>query len=125
MRRIPLSAVRACATLLLVGCQSPGISDPPPPPVPPLSFEMAGPSQIDTPGSYSWEAFAFGGSGAFQYQWEVTRQPGQPATTATQRRLSLRVAQPEGDFSLKVTVTSGNQVRTESRAVRNCIGGCR
>ena len=130
MRRIPLLAFSTSATLLLVGCQSPVAvpvhSTPPPPPAAPsLSFEIAGPSQIDTQGSYSWEAFAFGGSGAYQYRWEVTRQPGQPATTATQRKLSLLVAQPDGDFSVKVTVTSGNQIRTESRAVRNCIGGCR
>jgi hypothetical protein len=114
MRRIPLTAVRACATLLLVGCQSTLAStlasDPPPPPAPSLSFEVAGPSQIDTQGSYSWEAIAFGGSGAYQYRWEVSRQPGQTAATATQRQLSLLVAETDGDLSLKVTVTSGDQV---------------
>jgi len=136
MRRFPLAALRGCATyaVLLVGCQStvaPDLSTPPPPPAQPsLSFEISGPSRIDANGPFGWEAFAFGGSGAYHYQWEVTRQAGQQATatqaalTTTERKLSLLVTETDGSMVLRLTVTSGNEVRVESFDVRNCIGGC-
>jgi len=130
MGRFPLPALCACAScaVLLVGCQSPVAPVPPPPPVQQaqsLSFEIAGPSQIDTNGLVTWEVFAFGGSGEYQYLWEVTGQAGQQIiTTATERKLSLLITQADGDMSVKVTVTSGNQTRAESFDVRNCIVGC-
>ncbi len=130
MRRFPLPALHAwtaCA-VLLVGCESavaPVQSTPPRPPVQQsLSFEISGPSRIDGNGSFSWEAFAFGGSGEYQYLWEVTRQ-GQPSTTASGRRLSLLVTDTDGDLVLRLTVTSGDQRRIESLSVYNCIRGCR
>ena len=135
MHRFPLPALRACTTgaVLLVSCQSPGALNqttatrPPAQPTQPgLSFEIAGPSQIDTNGPFSWEAFAFGGSGQYQYWWEVTRQgEQQPTTTTSGRKLSLLVIDTDGDMVLRLTVTSGNQTRVESLAVRNCIGGCK
>lgn len=134
MHRFPLIALRACTTcaVLLVACESPAAlhqSTPSTPARPPtqqsLSFEIAGPSRIDTGGPYSWEGFAFGGSGSYQYRWEVTRQAGQePTTTASERKLSLLVTDADGDMVLRLTVTSGNQTRVESFGVRNCIGGC-
>ena len=131
MRCFPLSALRGCITsaVLLVGCQSALAPPLPPTPPPPaqsdLSVEIAGPSRIDAKGSFSWDAYAFGGSGAYQYRWEVTRQAGQPATPPTlERKLSLLVTETDGNLVLKLTVTSGHQVRVESVAVRNCIGGC-
>lgn len=131
MRRFPLPALRACTTcaVLLVGCQStvaPDQATPPPPPAQPsLSFQIGGPSRIDAKGPFSWEAFAFGGSGEYQYRWEVTRQAGQqPTTTTIERKLSLLVTHTDGDIGLRVTVTSGTQTKVESFAVRNCIGGC-
>ena len=130
MRRFPLSALHAwtaCA-VLLVGCQSavaPVQPAPPPPAAQSLSFQIAGPSQIDANGSFSWEAFAFGGSGQYQYLWEVTRQGGQQITTSTGRELSLLVTYPDRDLVLRLTVTSGNERRVESLNVSNCIGGCR
>jgi len=135
MPRFPLPALRACTTcaVLLVGCQSPVApvqSTAPRPPAQPtqptLSFEISGPSQIDTNGPFSWVAFAFGGSGQYQYRWDVTRQAGQqPITTSSERGLSLLVTDSDGDMVLRLTVTSGNQTRVESLAVRNCIGGCK
>jgi hypothetical protein len=135
MRRFPFPALLACTTcvVLLVGCESPVAfqqTTPSTPSRPPteqsLSFEIAGPSQIDADGTFSWEAFAFGGSGQYQYRWEVTRQAGQqPTTTTTGRGLSLHVTDTDGDIVLRLTVTSGTQTRVESLAVRNCIGGCR
>lgn len=130
MRHFPLFALRGCATCaVLVGCQSavaPLLPTPPPPPAQSfLSVEIAGPSRIDAKGSFSWEAYAFGGSGDYRYRWEVTRQAGQPATPPTlERKLSLLVTETDGNLVLKLTVTSGNQARVESVAVRNCIGGC-
>ncbi len=149
MHRFPLPALRACTTcaVLLVSCQSPvalnqttATRPPAQPTQPGLSFEIAGPSQIDTNGPFSWEAFAFGGSGGpfsweafafggsgqYQYWWEVTRQgEQQPTTTTSGRKLSLLVIDTDGDMVLRLTVTSGNQTRVESFAVRNCIGGCK
>ena len=132
MHRFPLPALATCA-VLLVGCQSPvalnqttATRPPAQPTQPGLSFEIAGPSQIDTNGPFSWEAFAFGGSGQYQYWWEVTRQgEQQPTTTTSGRKLSLLVIDTDGDMVLRLTVTSGNQTRVESLAVRNCIGGCK
>lgn len=132
MHRFPLIALRACTTcaVLLVGCESPAAlhqSTPSTPPRPPteqsLSFQIAGPSRIDTGGPFSWEAFAFGGSGSYQYRWDVTRQAGQQSTT-NERTLSLLVTDTDGDMVLKLTVTSGNQTRVGTFGVRNCISGC-
>jgi hypothetical protein len=133
MRRFPLPPFRACITLavLLAGCQplfGPDQQTPPGPPAPPpaqqsLWFEIAGPSQIDTDGPVSWQAFAFGGSGEYQYRWEVTRQSGQQVTV-TERKLSLLVTDNDGDIVLRLTVTSGGQTRVESFGVSNCISGC-
>jgi hypothetical protein len=135
MRRFPFPALLACTTcaVLLVGCESPAAlhqSTPSTPPRPPteqsLSFEIAGPSQIDADGTFGWEAVAFGGSGQYQYRWEVTRQGDQqPTTTTVGRKLSLLVSDTDGDLLLRLTVTSDNQTRVASFVVRNCIGGCR
>ena len=129
MRRFRLPALHSCVTcaVLLIGCQStlePVQPTPPPPASQSLSFEIAGPSQIDISGPFSWEAFAFGGSGVYQYQWEVTRLALQEITTGTGRELSLLVADTDGDMLLTLTVTSGNEVRVQRFGVRNCIGGC-
>jgi hypothetical protein len=134
MRRFPLRALRVCTgAVLLVACQSLVAPDQPTAPRPPaqpaqpsLSFQIAGPSRIDTNGPYAWEAFAFGGSGQYQYQWEVTRRGGQQLTTTTfARKLSLLVTDTDGDMVLRLTVTSGTLTRVESLGVRNCIGGCK
>ena len=140
MRRFPFPALRAYTyAMLLVGCQSPVAPDRPlpraqpgqpgqpgQPAEPSLSFEIAGPSQINTNGTFSWGAFAFGGSGGYQYRWDVARQPGQQPTTVTYKRnLSLLVTDTDGDLLLRLTVTSDNQTRVESLTVRNCIGGCK
>jgi hypothetical protein len=128
MRRFPLPALHACTcAVLLIGCQSavaPVQPTPPPPPSQSLSFEISGPSQIDAGGQFTWEAIAFGGSGAYQYQWEVTRLAGQQYTAGSERKLSLHVLDTDGDLVLRLTVTSGNQTRVQNHGVRNCIGGC-
>jgi len=127
MYRFPLHALAAFAcAALLAACQS-SVAPllPPPPPDQPVWFEISGPSRIDANGSFSWEAIAFGGSGDYRYHWDVTRQAGQQAATATNgRMLSLPVTGTDGDMVLKVTVTSGTQTNVASFGVRNCIGGC-
>ena len=130
MRRLQLSALRAGTTsaLLLMGCQSSVAPGPltPPPEETSLSVEIGGPSRIDTAGNVTWEGYAFGGSGAYRYQWDVTHQASQQsAATTTGQRLSFIVAANDGDYLLKLTVTSGNQARIQSLEVRNCVGGCR
>src|SRR5437660_9846382 len=107
MPRFPLPALRACTTcaVLLVGCQSPvapvqstATRPPAQPTQPTLSFEISGPSRIDTNGTFSWGVFAFGGSGQYQYRWEVTRQgEQQPSTTTSGGALSLLATDSDGD----------------------------
>ena len=126
MRRFPLHALRACTcAVLLVGCQATvaPIVLPAPPPTPPVSVEISGPSRIDAKGPYRWEAFAFGGSGGFRYSWVVMRQAGQSMAT-TEQGVSLLVTGADGDMMLTLTVTSGDQANIQSFRVRNCIGGC-
>src|SRR2546427_4890752 len=100
MHRFPLPALCACTACaaLLVGCRSPVALDQPTAPRPPaqptqptLSFEISGPSRIDTSGPFSWGAFAFGGSGQYQYRCGVTRQGGQQPSATNERGLSLLV----------------------------------
>ena len=128
MYRIPRLAVPVCATLFLLGCESP-VAAPPPPPQPPppvqLSVEITGPSEIRAEGTYSWQAFAMGGSGAYQYQWDVTSHAGGAVRTMTGPKLTLHVLEADGDFSLTLTVTSGAAVRSDNRDVSNCINRCR
>ena len=125
MRPFLLPTLGICTTCvtLLVGCQSPVAPNLPPPPEPILSFQIAGPSRIDTKGSFTWEAFAFGGSGGYQYQWQVTGPAGSQGN-GTGRRLALIVTAADGDLLLSLRVTSGTQSRAQSLRVRNCIGGC-
>ena len=130
MRHFPLHALRACTcAALLVGCKSTfEVVPQPPPPPPALSFQIAGPSRIDVSGSFRWEALARGGSGAYQYQWEVTRLAGRVPTTTpatTEQALSLLVAASDGDMFLTLAVTSGKERRVERFGVKNCIGGCK
>ena len=128
MRHFPLHAYAACA-VLLIGCNSPVapiLSSAPPPPPPSgqsLSLEISGPSQLDSKGSFSWEAFAFGGSGAYQYEWVVTSSAGELIAAGTQRELSLLITGND-DLLVTLTVTSGRQTRVESLEVTNCVGGC-
>ena len=136
MRRFPLPALLGCTicAVLLVGCESPVAPvrpTPPPPPDPTLSFEIGGPSRIDAAGVFSWQVFAlYGGSGVYQYQWEVTHLGGPqaatriPAGTTDERRLSLLVSENVGNMLVRLTVRSGDQVRVGTFVVRNCIGGC-
>ena len=135
MRRFPIHALSAClGAVLLVGCEYPNapVYPRPDPPAQSLSFEIAGPFRIDASGSFSWEAIVFGGSGAYQYQWEVKRLAGQLTTTSTaqqlspsnERRLSLLVRGTDGDMLLRLTLTSGDQTRVRTFTVKNCIGAC-
>ncbi len=129
MRRLQLHALRACTTsaLVLVGCRSTfelGPSTPSQETA--LSVEIGGPSRIDTAGNVTWEGYAFGGSGTYQYRWDVTHQASQQSGTTTNgRRLSFVVSANDGDYLLNLTVTSGTQARIQSLEVRNCVGGCR
>jgi hypothetical protein len=125
MRRSPLHAYATCA-VLLIGCKSPVAIDPPASshvPDSSLSFEITGPSRIDTNDFYSWSAFAFGGSGTYEYNWLVTNRAGQHIMTAATSRLSLRAEAADGDLLLTLTVASGSRRRVGAVRVRNCIGG--
>ena len=136
MRRFPLPALLGCTicAVLLVGCGSPVgpyHATPSASPDPTLSFQIGGPSQIDAAGVFSWQVFAlYGGSGVYQYQWDVTHLGGPqaatriPAGVTTEPRLSLLVSENVGNMLVRLTVTSGDQVRVQTFVVRNCIDGC-
>src|SRR2546426_6077221 len=104
MRRLPLPALHAGITgaVLLVACQSPVELPPPrqsPPPAPSVSFEIAGPSRIDAGGSFTWVAFAFRGSRAYQYPWGGKRHPGQQLPPRSERSLSLPLLETDGGLA--------------------------
>ena len=129
MRRYPFSALGICSTcvVLLAGCESTVAPILPPPPAgnPALSFEITGPIRIDAEGTFNWNAYAFGGSGEYQYRWEVTRQSGTPLTTSvTGPYLSLLVTTADGDLQVSLSVSSGTESSGRSFNVRNCVGGC-
>ena len=126
MRRFPLPAYATCAALL-IGCQSPVAVVPPAAPArsePSLSLEISGPSRIDNDDPHSWAAFAFGGSGSYEYHWIVTNQSGESIMTTTKQEFSLHVKDTDGDVLLALTVASGSQKKAETFRVRNCIDTC-
>ena len=116
-----------------------GIVTPPPPPPPleslqPLAVEVYGVSRVLRPGTYFYQATASGGSGEYQFRWEVSSGPvaaavrTEPPETVTyvtpDGYYMLHIGSGDGDLMVRVTVTAGSEQTTRSIFVRNCIGGC-
>jgi subtilisin family serine protease len=77
-----------------------------------ISIGVTGPDLAITPGNHHWDISGVsGGTGAFQYLWEIQYiQNGPPWYVALTGgpSLDLELNGCEGDFALRVRVTSGN-----------------
>jgi hypothetical protein len=92
---------------------------------PSLTAYIQGPDDIWFPGTYTWEAMPFGGSGNYTYRWEITydRYPGMWSSFGDEKTVSTRVEDNYmGSFSVRVTVMSGaKQVATELWVINHML----
>lgn len=93
-----------------------------------LDVSISGPTWIDTEGTYTWEAMPSGGDGSYTYQWSVYwHEWGSWQTLGTGKTQSLYVTEADGDFDIKVAVTSAGQSASDQLYVNNTIctsGSC-
>lgn len=139
-RSVPSLAV--ALLILSLGCRPEAItgSTPPDPAVPPvtsvalLAVELSGQPKIQREGTYFYQARPSGGSGKYEFRWDVSSGP---VATAVRTGIPdavtyaipdgyymLRVRRGDGDLVVRVTVTAGDEQATSAIYVRNCIGGC-
>ncbi|HEX8275353.1 MAG TPA: S8 family serine peptidase [Longimicrobiaceae bacterium] len=85
--------------------------------LPPVGANITGPASIGTAGTYTWQANASGGDGAYAYTWEYRVQGGTWSTVGTGSSYSLGVAVTDPDFELRVTVTSAGQTVSDTHLV--------
>lgn len=89
---------------------------------------IEGPNFIDTPGTYSWEAFAPGHASEHSYQWRVFRHgpghiySGMWQTLGTAKTQQIWVDEKGGDHEIEVTVTSGPVQQVATFWVDHAIG---
>ncbi len=132
----------AIALILSLGCRPeaitgstlPGPVNPPVATAALLSVELSGQPTIQREGTYFYEARASGGSGKYEFRWEVSSGPVAAAVrTETPDPVTyvipdgyymLRVRRGDGDWVVRVTVIAGTEQATSTIYVRNCIGGC-
>lgn len=135
-----LSSLAVVLFGLSLACrESTGIVPPAPPPPPvepvlPLTVELSGQLKIERAGAYFYHARASGGSGEYQFGWEVSSGPVAAAMRTTEPEpvtyvipdgyYMLHVSRGDGDLIVKVVVTAGSEQVSKSMFVRNCIGGC-
>jgi subtilisin family serine protease len=82
----------------------------------PLSVFIDGPTYIDSSGTYTWEAFPFGGEIPYAYEWQYCENGC--AIVSREKTYSTTVYVGDPDFTLKVTVTSADgQTATDSHSV--------
>ncbi len=87
-----------------------------------LEVSISGPTYIDVEGSYTWEAMPSNGDGSYVYQWSVYwYNLGTWQTLGTGKTQSLYIAESDGDFEIKVTVTSAGQSASDQMYVENAI----
>lgn len=91
---------------------------------PALSVEIDGENVLTTQNSYTWTAQPVGGTGTYSYQWYVIwdgapyHTDGPLGTSVTQ---SMSVIPEDGNFSLRVVVTSGGQTAEDLFYVTNLM----
>lgn len=84
---------------------------------------ITGPSGIDVPGSYTWEAVPAGGNGTYSYQWSVYYFNSRVTETlGTDKTQSLDVWD-FGHFEMRVTVSGSGGPASDTHFVNNNIGG--
>lgn len=89
-----------------------------------FAVSITGPGSVSSSGSYTWQASPTGGDGAYAYQWSVYHYAyGYATQLGTGSSQTLYVTAGEGDFEVRVTVTSGGNAQTATRYLSNTGGG--
>jgi hypothetical protein len=89
-----------------------------------VAVEIVGPSVVELPGTYTWEAFPAGGNGHYSYQWSVHYfNTGQTDVLGTAKTQSLDVWRELGHFEMRVTVSSAQTTNSDAHFVNNNIDG--
>lgn len=89
----------------------------------PLEVDIDGPSVINSPGTYAWEADPSGGPGTFTYQWFVDWASGGTDELGTNKSQSLSVNELSDDtFTIRVEVESGTHSQEALKFVLVNIG---
>lgn len=91
-----------------------------------LAVTTSGDDFIDTPGIYTWNAHATGGTGSYTYQWQQSTDNGahwfNVGTNSTSYSENI---QSNGNFQLRVVVTSdGLSIASSTDFVTVQLGGC-
>jgi hypothetical protein len=88
-----------------------------------LSVDMDGTWIIHYPGTYTWEAHPYGGDGNYSYHWEIhyNDYPGW-GWLGNGQSVTFGVSAGDGDFLLRVTVTSAGQSASQTRLVLDSTG---
>lgn len=89
---------------------------------PPTTAAVGGPSALPAgAGTYVWNAMAGGGDFQYVYHWEYRPWGGAWASAGTGPSHELTVTGGEGDFELRLTVTSAGDTAS---ATHNVLGPC-
>ncbi|HET9983411.1 MAG TPA: S8 family serine peptidase [Longimicrobiales bacterium] len=87
------------------------------------SVNISGPTCITSKATYTWQANPSGGDGQYSYQWSVHYyNTGQTITLGTAQSQSLTVFQGDGDFEMRVTITSLGRNASDTHFVDEAIG---
>ena len=91
-----------------------------------FAVSIAGPTGVGSTGYYTWEAAVEGGTGGNTYVWSMyNHATGWEQVLGYDRVQTVHVTQGDGDFTLRVIVTSGGETRSASRFFQNApVGGC-
>jgi hypothetical protein len=87
-----------------------------------FSVSLTGPSNITSPGTYTWTSTPTGGNGPYAYQWHVHYATGTDRDLGTAQSQSLLVSSTDDDFVISVKVMSSGATTSASKPV--CVFGC-
>lgn len=96
-----------------------------PPDFDPLMVQIDGPTHLTEPKQYQWSSMVSGGEGppSYDYLWEIQYvQFGGWSPVGTGSQVQFSVDESDGDFYLRLTVTSGEQSENDQIYVTNSIG---
>ncbi|GBD32534.1 hypothetical protein HRbin33_01504 [bacterium HR33] len=87
-----------------------------------VAVEIQGPSAVDHPGTYAWEAFPAGGNGSYSYHWSVYYfNTGTTDVLGTAKTQTLDVWRELGHFEMRITVSSAGVAGSDTHFVNNNI----
>lgn len=93
----------------------------------PVDFDLAvsvnGPSVVNSPGTYTWEAMPSYGTGSYTYSWDIewTDKGSRVTDTHSGKTLTMDMFQQDGELLLTVRAYSGGEVAEASHMVCNFI----